>query len=220
MTSIESRLRRRDDEVAATERAARAFRERAAREELIDIAYGWVDTPVGRMLAAATDEGLLRLGFESERVDVTLAELARKVSPRILQDERRLERIRRQLGEYFEGRRKAFDMPLDRSLMHGFHRQVLDATERIPYGAVSTYREVAERAGNARASRAAGNGSSYSARQSNSPSTLSGWFPSDCTSTAAASEPSSAAAGRDPPAARASVAVASSASPQPNGSIA
>ena len=157
MTSIESRLRRRDDEVAATERAARAFRERAAREELIDIAYGWVDTPVGRMLAAATDEGLLRLGFESERVDVTLAELARKVSPRILQDERRLERIRRQLGEYFEGRRKAFDMPLDRSLIHGFHRQVLDATERIPYGAVSTYREVAERAGNARASRAAGN---------------------------------------------------------------
>ena len=157
MTSIESRLRRRDDEVAATERAARAFRERAAREELIDIAYGWVDTPVGRMLAAATDEGLLRLGFESERVDVTLAELARKVSPRILQDERRLERIRRQLGEYFEGRRKAFDMPLDRSLIQGFHRQVLDATERIPYGAVSTYREVAERAGNARASRAAGN---------------------------------------------------------------
>jgi methylated-DNA-[protein]-cysteine S-methyltransferase len=109
------------------------------------------------MLAAATDAGLLRLGFESERVDVTLAELARKVSPRILQDEHRLEKIRRQLGEYFEGRRKVFDMPLDRSLIRGFHRQVLDATEQIPYGAVSTYREVAERAGNPRASRAAGN---------------------------------------------------------------
>jgi methylated-DNA-[protein]-cysteine S-methyltransferase len=109
------------------------------------------------MLAAATDAGLLRLGFESERVDVTLAELARKVSPRILLDEHRLEQVRRQLGEYFEGRRKAFDMPLDRSLIHGFHRQVLDVTERIPYGMVSTYREVAERAGNPRASRAAGN---------------------------------------------------------------
>lgn len=157
MTSIESRLRRRDDEVAAAERAARAFHERASQEDLIDIAYGWVDTPVGRMLAAATDAGLLRLGFESERVDVTLAELARKVSPRILMDERRLEKIRRQLGEYFEGRRKVFDMPLDRSLIRGFHRDVLDATERIPYGAVSTYREVAERAGNPRASRAAGN---------------------------------------------------------------
>jgi methylated-DNA-[protein]-cysteine S-methyltransferase len=157
MTSIESRLRRRDDEVAAAERAARAFRERAAHEYLIDIAYGWVDTPVGRMLVAATNMGLLRLGFESERVDGTLAELARKVSPRILLDERRLEKIRRQLGEYFEGRRRVFDMPLDRSLIRGFHRHVLDATERIPYGAVSTYREVAERAGNPRASRAAGN---------------------------------------------------------------
>ena len=157
MTSIESRLRRCDDDVAAAERAARAFRERASHEDLIDIAYGWVDTPVGRLLVAATDAGLLRLGFESERVDVTLAELARKVSPRILEDERRMEKIRRQLGEYFEGRRKAFDMPLDRSLIRGFHRLVLDATERIPYGAVSTYREVAERAGNARASRAAGN---------------------------------------------------------------
>jgi methylated-DNA-[protein]-cysteine S-methyltransferase len=157
MTSIESRLRRRDDEVAAAERAARAFRQRASQEDLIDIAYGWVDTPVGRMLAAATDVGLLRLGFESESVDVTLAELARKVSPRILEDERRLEKIRRQLGEYFEGRRKVFDMPLDRSLIRGFHRHVLDATERIPYGAISTYREVAERAGNPRASRAAGN---------------------------------------------------------------
>jgi methylated-DNA-[protein]-cysteine S-methyltransferase len=157
MTSIESRLRRRDDEGAAAERAARAFRERAADEDLIDIAYGWVDTPVGRMLAAATGAGLLRLGFDSERVDVTLAELARKVSPRILQDERRLETIRRQLGEYFEGRRKVFEMPLDRSLIHGFHGLVLAATERIPYGEVSTYREVAERAGNPRASRAAGN---------------------------------------------------------------
>jgi methylated-DNA-[protein]-cysteine S-methyltransferase len=157
MTSIESRLRRRDDEVAAAERAARAFRERARQEDLIDIAYGWVDTPVGRMLVAATNMGLLRMGFESERVDVTLAELARKVSPRILLDERRLEKIRRQLGEYFEGRRRVFDMPLDRSLIRGFHRHVLDATERIPYGAVSTYREVAERAGNPRASRAAGN---------------------------------------------------------------
>jgi methylated-DNA-[protein]-cysteine S-methyltransferase len=157
MTTIEGRLRRLGEDVGAVQRAARAFRERASREDLIDIAYGWVDTPVGRMLVAATDAGLLRLGFESERAEVTLAELARKVSPRILQDDGRLEKIRRQLGEYFEGRRKAFDMPLDRSLIRGFHRQVLDATEQIPYGAVSTYREVAERAGNPRASRAAGN---------------------------------------------------------------
>jgi methylated-DNA-[protein]-cysteine S-methyltransferase len=160
MTSIEDRLRRRDDATGMAERAARAALAvtlRASEEGLVDIAYGWVDTPVGKMLAAATENGLLRLGFEEERVDITLEDLARKVSPRILQDERRLEKIRRQLGEYFEGRRKAFDMPIDRQLIHGFHRQVLDVTERIPYGQVSTYSEVAGRAGNPRASRAAGN---------------------------------------------------------------
>ena len=160
MKSIEDRLRRRDDTAGMAERAARAARaltQRASREGLVDIAYGWVDTPFGLMLAAATEDGLLRLGFHEERVDLTRADLARKVSPRILQDERGLETIRRQLGEYFEGRRKAFDMPIDRQLIHGFHRQVLDVTERIPYGEVSTYGEVAGRAGNPRASRAAGN---------------------------------------------------------------
>jgi methylated-DNA-[protein]-cysteine S-methyltransferase len=160
MTSIEDRLRRRDDAAGIAERAARAAQaatQRASREGLVDIAYGWVDTPIGKMLAAATEDGLLRLGFQEERVDLTLEDLARKVSPRILQDDRRLEKVRRQLGEYFEGRRKVFDMPIDRQLIHGFHRQVLGVTERIPYGQVSTYGEVAGRAGNPRASRAVGN---------------------------------------------------------------
>ena len=160
MKSIEDRLRRRDDAAGMAERAARAARaviERASREGLIDITYGWVDTPIGKMLAAATEAGLLRLGFHEERVDLTLEDLSRRVSPRILEDDRGLENIRRQLGEYFEGRRQSFDMPIDRQLIHGFHRQVLDVTERIPYGQVSTYSEVAGRAGNPRASRAAGN---------------------------------------------------------------
>jgi methylated-DNA-[protein]-cysteine S-methyltransferase len=157
MTSIESRLRRRDDIAAAAERAARGFRARASEEGLVDIVFGLIDSPLGKLTAAATEDGLVRLGFETERVDTTLEDLARKVSPRILQDDVRLEQIKRQLGEYFEGRRKVFEMPIDRRLIHGFHRLVLDATERIPYGAVSTYREVAERAGNVRASRAAGN---------------------------------------------------------------
>ena len=157
MTSIESRLRRRDDIAAAAERAARAFNARAAEAGLVDIAYGWIDTPVGRLLVASTEDGVLRVGFPSESIDRTLEDLARKVSPRILEDGLRLERTRRQLGEYFEGRRKSFDMPLDRRLIHGFHRQVLDVTERIPYGSVSTYKIVAEKAGSPRASRAAGN---------------------------------------------------------------
>jgi methylated-DNA-[protein]-cysteine S-methyltransferase len=157
MTTIESRLRRRDDISAAVERAARGFSARASDEGLVDIFYGLVDSPLGKLMAAVTEDGLLRLGFETERVETTLEDLARKVSPRILQDDLRLEKIKRQLSEYFEGRRRVFEMPIDRQLIHGFHRLVLDATERIPYGSVSTYREVAERAGNRRASRAAGN---------------------------------------------------------------
>jgi methylated-DNA-[protein]-cysteine S-methyltransferase len=159
MSTIRERLERahRTDVGDAAARAATRFRERAAGEGLVDIAYGWIDTPLGRLLVAATDDGVLRLGFAHESIDKTLADLARKVSPRILEDDARLEKTRRQLGEYFEGRRKSFDMPLDRRLIHGFHRQVLDVTERIPYGSVSTYKKVAEKAGSPRASRAAGN---------------------------------------------------------------
>ena len=64
MNSIEDRLRRRDDAAGMAERAARAARavtERASREGLVDITYGWVDTPIGKMLAAATEAGLRRL---------------------------------------------------------------------------------------------------------------------------------------------------------------
>jgi methylated-DNA-[protein]-cysteine S-methyltransferase len=159
MSTIRERLERahRTDVGDAAARAAARFRERAANEGLIDIAYGWIDTPLGRLLVAATEDGVLRLGFGHESVDKTLADLARKVSPRILEDDARLEKTRRQLGEYFEGRRKSFDMPLDRRLIRGFHRQVLKVTERIPYGSVSTYKIVAEKAGSPRASRAAGN---------------------------------------------------------------
>ena len=159
MSTIKERLERaRRAEVGdAVERAAARFRDQAALAGLVDIAYGWVDTPLGHLLVAATDEGVLRVGFDHESIDRTLAELARKVSPRILRDDARLEKARRQLGEYFEGHRKIFDMPLDRRLIHGFHRQVLAVTERIPYGSVSTYKKVAEGAGSPRASRAAGN---------------------------------------------------------------
>ena len=66
-------------------------------------------------------------------------------------------RVRRELDEYFEGRRKSFDLPIDWSLTRGFTRGVLQATARIPYGEVGTYASVAGEAGSPRAVRAAGN---------------------------------------------------------------
>jgi methylated-DNA-[protein]-cysteine S-methyltransferase len=142
----------------ASSRAAVRLLERARGARLEDVAYAEVDTPTGRLLLAATSEGLVRVSFPEEPLDHVLQELADAISPRVLEDPTALERVRRQLDEYFEGRRRTFATPLDwRLAPAGFGRKVLEQTARIPYGAVSTYGEVARRAGSARAARAAGN---------------------------------------------------------------
>jgi methylated-DNA-[protein]-cysteine S-methyltransferase len=142
----------------ASRRAAEGLLERARRARLEDVAYAKVDGPAGRLLVASTPEGLVRVGFPEEPLDDLLQELADAISPRVLEDPGALDRVRRQLDEYFDGRRKRFACALDwRLAPAGFGRRVLQETARIPYGAVSTYGEVARRAGSARAARAAGN---------------------------------------------------------------
>lgn len=143
---------------AASMRASAVVARRAAAAGLVDVAVGTVDTPMGALLVAGTRVGLLRVAFPEERPEAVLQELADLVSPRILEDARRLDRIRRELDEYFEGRRRRFTARIDWALIpEGFSRRVLQETARIPYGAVSTYGEVANRAGSRRAARAAGN---------------------------------------------------------------
>ena len=157
MTDLERALRRaghHDDRAAA---AAEAFIDRAGREGLIDVAYATVDAPVGEVLVAGTRRGLVRVSFGNVPHEKVLLELAEDVSPRLLEAPARLDSIRRQLDEYFEGRRTRFEVPLDWRLSHGFGRRVLRHTARIPYGDVSTYKEVAAAAGSPRAFRAAGN---------------------------------------------------------------
>jgi methylated-DNA-[protein]-cysteine S-methyltransferase len=123
-----------------------------------DVAYAVVDSPVGRLVAAATPTGLVKLAYEDFNggVDAVLEGLARRLSPRILEVPARLDGVRRELDEYFEGRRRAFDLPIDWSLYSPFGRRVLEATARIPFGQTATYGDVAAQAGNPRASRAAG----------------------------------------------------------------
>ena len=143
---------------AASRRAADQLVRRAAAAGLIDIAVATVDTPMGPLLVAGTREGLVRVAFPEEQPDVVLQELADAVSPRILRDRRRLDRTLRELDEYFDGRRRRFTTRIDWQLIPaGFSRRVLEETARIPYGSVSTYGEVANRAGSRRAARAAGN---------------------------------------------------------------
>lgn len=123
---------------------------------LLDVAYAAVDTPLGRLLVAATPTGVVRIAFDTETDDVVLGELAARVSPRVLEAPGRLDAARRELDEYFEGARTDFDVPLDWRLSHGFRQQVLRATAAIPYARTGTYRSVATAAGSANAVRAAG----------------------------------------------------------------
>jgi methylated-DNA-[protein]-cysteine S-methyltransferase len=141
----------------AARTAAQRLSEHVAEQGLADVNYATFDSPFGELLLAASEQGLLRLAFPEENADEVLERLAARVSPRIVQAPSQLDSIRRELDEYFEGRRRAFDLPLDWTLVGPFGRRVLDATARIPYGRVLTYTEVAAEAGSPRGSRAAGN---------------------------------------------------------------
>ena len=138
--------------------ARRRLAQEADRRELLDVAYAGVDSPMGPLLVAATRRGLVRVSYNAaERTDQVLDDIATKLSPRIIEDASRLDEIRRELDEYFDRKRTRFEVPLDWSMTHGFIRKVLRATARVPYGELVTYKDVARRAGNERASRAAGN---------------------------------------------------------------
>ena len=131
--------------------------DRVAGEGLLDVAYATADSPFGPLTVAATPRGLVRLAYPSLATEAVLSELAVRVSPRILEAPERLDEVRRELDEYFAGRRQSFDLPLDWSLTDGFTRRVLQATAQIGFGALSTYSDIAERAGSPRAVRATGN---------------------------------------------------------------
>lgn len=123
-----------------------------------DVAYAVVDSPIGALVAAATPHGLVQLAYEDFNggLDAVLERLATRLSPRILENPQRLDAVRRELDEYFDGRREDFDVPIDWALYSDFGRRVLQATAAIPFGATATYGDVARAAGNAKASRAAG----------------------------------------------------------------
>jgi methylated-DNA-[protein]-cysteine S-methyltransferase len=129
----------------------------AARAGLLDVAYATADSPVGPLLLASTERGLVRLAYLDGDEDAVLGELAARVSPRLIAAPRRLDDARRELEQYFAGRRRGFELPLDWRLSQGFGRRVLQATARIPFGSFSTYKQVAAAAGSPRGFRAAGN---------------------------------------------------------------
>ena len=139
--------------------ALRRLAERANKEGVLDVAYAQVDSPLGPLTVAATDRGLVRVAYPDRTLDSVLEVLSREILPRVLEAPERLDPIRRELDEYFEGDLRRFSTKIDWSLTaDGFFRKVLRATARIGYGKVLTYGEVAAKAGSPKAVRATGNG--------------------------------------------------------------
>lgn len=128
----------------------------AQAEGILDVAYRTLDTPVGTLLLAATELGLVRVAYSSEDHDVVLQTLSDRISPRILHDPTRLDDTARELEQYFTGHRHAFDVALDWRLSTGFRGTVLHHLPEIAYGRTATYATVAQMSGNPRAVRAVG----------------------------------------------------------------
>jgi methylated-DNA-[protein]-cysteine S-methyltransferase len=133
----------------------RRFREAAARQQLLDVAYDLVDTPVGTLLVAASERGVCRITYDADP-QLELERLARGYGVRVLRSKPPLDDARRQLDEYFQGRRRRFDLAVDLAAQADFNRRVLHELARVPYGEVVTYGELAARAARPRAARAVG----------------------------------------------------------------
>jgi methylated-DNA-[protein]-cysteine S-methyltransferase len=126
----------------------------AEADGVADVTWIEHDAPTGRLLLAATERGVVAIGLLHH--DQLLEVLSEKVSPRVVRRGARLDGVRRQLDEYYEGQRHEFDVPLDWALSSGFRRQILDELTHVPYGQVVSYQQLATRAGNPKASRAVG----------------------------------------------------------------
>jgi|tagenome__1003787_1003787.scaffolds.fasta_scaffold20938937_3 methylated-DNA-[protein]-cysteine S-methyltransferase len=155
MDELETALRAAADRLPV-EAAPPSLEERALRDGLVDVAYATTESPVGRLLLAATPAGVVRVGWTDEGFDAVLEDLAERISPRVLEAPRRLDDARRQLDEYFAGRRTSFALPLDHQLSRGFRARAQAAIEAIPFGQTGTYASIAAAAGSPRAVRAAG----------------------------------------------------------------
>jgi methylated-DNA-[protein]-cysteine S-methyltransferase len=150
------RLAEAADADTRSKRAAARLPDLAAREGLLDVAVATMDSPVGELLVAVTPKGLAAVAFEGENRDELYAQIARKLSPRILEAAAPTDEARRELDEYFARRRTRFDLKIDRRLIGGFAWDVLSATRKVTFGHTATYGEVATAIGRPKAARAVG----------------------------------------------------------------
>ena len=155
-TALRSALAETAPDEQALERARAGLVARAEAEGLVEVAYATLDSPYGELFVAATDRGVVKLGLPNLGTDGALEQLAAEISPRVLEAPARLDPARRELDAYFNGELRRFETPVDWRLSRGFTDKVLHVVARIPYGRTLSYGDVAEKAGNPRAFRAAG----------------------------------------------------------------
>jgi methylated-DNA-[protein]-cysteine S-methyltransferase len=131
------------------------FREAAAEAGLLDVAYDVVESPLGELFVGVSDRGLCVISYEVDP-DLQAERLARGFGPRVLRSPQPVAKVARQLDEYFEGKRKRFELEVDLRLARDFGRTVLEELGRVPFGEVTTYGALAARAGKPKAARAVG----------------------------------------------------------------
>jgi len=131
------------------------FRAAAAEAGLLDVAYDVVESPLGELFVGVSERGLCVISYESDP-DVEIERLARGFGSRVLRSARPVDPARRQLDEYFAGKRKRFDLDVDLRLARDFGRAVLEELRRVPFGEVTTYGALAAKAGKPKAARAVG----------------------------------------------------------------
>jgi len=133
----------------------RRFRDAATTLGLIDVGFDVVDSPIGDLFVAASDRGLATISFDPDPKG-KLEQLARIAGLRVLRSSRSVDPARRELDEYFQGRRKSFDLTVDLRALPPFTVTVLEQLARVPYGETTTYGDLARRVGRPRAARAVG----------------------------------------------------------------
>ena len=129
---------------------------RARKDGLATVGYDRLDSPLGPLWVAISAKGVATIHYGAEPTERELRRLVRVYGPGVVPDHRRASPLARELDQYFRGKRRTFDIPIDLAGLTPFQVRVLAQTAKIPFGELLTYRTIAKRIGNEKASRAVG----------------------------------------------------------------
>ena len=130
---------------------------RAIDDGVARVAVDVMESPLGPLWLAVGPKGVLAIHYGATGYDTDLRRIVARYGPGVLRAPKRLDGVKRELDEYFAGKRTRFELSVDLSALTPFQQRVLAATKRVPFGSVKSYAQIAARAGMPTASRATGN---------------------------------------------------------------